>query len=171
MSATTVSTTIGPVLIAYDGSADARAAIDTAARLLPGATAVVVYARPPLEGLAAHLEGHPVVEALRDLHQDTLDASERIAVEGAAHARAAGLQAEAEVASEVATAAEAIVELADKVDAALIVLGSRGRGGVRSAILGSTSTQVLHHTGRPTLVIPSEHAAARRAHRHAGTDS
>jgi nucleotide-binding universal stress UspA family protein len=162
-----MSTTIaGPVLVAYDGSADARAAIDTAGRLLPGATAVVVYARPPLEGLAAHLEGHPVVERLRELEEGTLDLSERIAVEGAAHARNAGLHAEPEVVSDMATAADAIVALAEKIDASVIVLGSRGRGGLRSAVLGSTSTQVLHHTGRPTLVIPSEHVAASRTRHH-----
>lgn len=162
-----MSTTVRPVLVAYDGSTDARAAIDTAATLLPGARAVVVYARPPLEGLAAHLEGHPVVAHLRELDEDTLDLSERIAVEGAAHARAAGLHAEPEVVSDVATAADAIVALAEKIDASVIVLGSRGRGGLRSALLGSTSTQVLHHTGRPTLVIPSEHVIASRIrHQH-----
>ena len=35
-------------------------------------------------------------------------------------------------------------------------LAAEGRGGVRSALLGSTSTNVLHHTERPTLVIPSQ---------------
>lgn len=34
-----------PILIAYDGSADAHAAIDTAATLSPGARTGVVYAR------------------------------------------------------------------------------------------------------------------------------
>ncbi|MGY1837615.1 hypothetical protein ACI79P_21240 [Blastococcus sp. SYSU DS0510] len=44
-------TTRTSVLIAYDGSSDARAAIETAAALLPGATAVVLYARQPLESV------------------------------------------------------------------------------------------------------------------------
>ncbi|MEV0143868.1 MULTISPECIES: universal stress protein [unclassified Nonomuraea] len=107
-----------PILIAYDGSPDARHAIEKTARLFPGASAVVLYARQPLESLAAHLEGHPALEELRDI------------------------------------------------DASLIVLGSRGRHGVRAVLSGSTSTRVMHSTGRPTLVIPSTPlAAARRTDR------
>ncbi|MGP3965882.1 hypothetical protein ACTWPT_59075 [Nonomuraea sp. 3N208] len=39
--------TATPTLIAHDGSPDARHAIEETARLLPGATAVVLYARHP----------------------------------------------------------------------------------------------------------------------------
>lgn len=154
--------TARPILIAYDGLPDARSATDLAARLLPGSSAVVLYARQPLESVAAHLEGHPAVEAMQGLDAATLDASERIAAEGADHARAAGLEADPRVSSTMSTASEAIVEVADEVDAALIVLGSRGRRGMRAALLGSTSTNVLHHARRPTLVIPSESLAAAR---------
>lgn len=52
-------TGIAPILIAYDGSPDARHAIEETARLFPRAIAVVLYARRPLGSLAAHLEGHP----------------------------------------------------------------------------------------------------------------
>jgi nucleotide-binding universal stress UspA family protein len=146
--------TTGPLLIAYDGSANARTAIDTAAELLPGATAVVLYARQPLESLAAHLEGHPALEELRGLDTASFDASERLAAEGAELAQKAGLAAEPRVASTVATAADAIVEVADRLDARAIVLGSRGRRAVAAALLGSTSANVLHHSRRPVLVIP-----------------
>lgn len=157
-------TTTGPILIAYDGSPDARSAIDAAARILPGTAAVVLYARQPLESVAAHLEGHPALEDLQGLDAATLDASERIAAEGARYAETVGLTADPRVSSTMATASEAIVEAAEEVDAVLIVLGSRGRRGLRAALLGSTSTNVLHHARRPTLVIPSEAVvAARRA--------
>jgi nucleotide-binding universal stress UspA family protein len=148
--------TSGPVLIAYDGSPDARKAIDEVAKLLPGAQSVVLYARQPMEGLAAHLEGHPALKDFRDVEKASLDASERIAFEGAKCARAAGLDAESGVLSTMATASEAIVQAADELDAALIVLGSRGRRGLWSAVLGSTSVNVLHHARRPTLVVPSD---------------
>ncbi|MBW0112434.1 universal stress protein, partial [Pseudonocardia sp. KRD-182] len=100
--------TTPPVLIAYDGSPDARAAVKVAGHLFPGAPAVVLYAREPLEAVAAHLESHPAT----------------------------------------------IVEAADAVEAAAIVLGSRGRRRLRATVLGSTSTTVLHHGHRPTLVVP-----------------
>lgn len=152
----------GPLLIAYDGSGDARDAIDTVAALLPGARAVVLYARQPLESVAAHLEGHPALDDLQGLDTATLDASQRIADEGAQHARAAGLDVSPRVSSTMAPASEAIIEAADEIDASLIVLGSRGRRGLRAALLGSTSTNVLHHARRPTLVIPSPALVATR---------
>jgi nucleotide-binding universal stress UspA family protein len=143
-----------PILIAYDGSSHARAAIAVAGHLFPGAPAVVLYAREPLEAVAAHLEGHPALDDLRKADATSLDASEQVAAEGAEQARDAGLRAEPRIAAIDAPAAEAITEAANAIDAATIVLGSRGRRGFQAAMLGSTSTAVLHRSGRPTLVVP-----------------
>jgi len=145
-----------PILIAYDGSLDARRAIEEVARLLPGAKAVVLYARQPLESFAAHLEGHPALEDVRGIDATTLDASELLAAEGAEHASSLGLAAEPRVASiPDMVVSDVIVEVAEEIDAALIVMGSRGRRGLRALLAGSTSTHVLHAAGRPTLVVPS----------------
>lgn len=151
------------LLIAYDGSSDARHAIAEAARMLPGARAVVLYVRQPLESVAAHLEGHPVLEDIRGIDDKTLDASERLAAEGAEHARRHGLTAGPRVASHPdAVVADVILDVADQVDASLIVLGSRGRRGLVALLAGSTSTHVLHAAHRPVLVVPSGRLAARR---------
>lgn len=151
-----------PILIAYDGSPDARAAIDYTAGLLPGAHAVILYARQPLESVSAHLEGHPALEELKKLDGATHDAAAQIAAEGAKHASEAGLLAEPRVSSTMSTASEAIAGAADEVDASLIVIGSRGRRGLRATLLGSTSASVLHHARRPVLVIPSVQVARAR---------
>ncbi|WP_017197912.1 universal stress protein [Arthrobacter sp. M2012083] len=160
------------LLIAYDGSPNAQSAMQTVASLFPGATAVLLYARQPLEGFAAHLEGHPALEELQELDAAALDVSERIAAEGAELARSLGLIAEPLIASTMATASETIVETAEELDVDLIVLGSRGLRGFKATLLGSTSANVLHHATRPTLVIPSEAvASARRSSRMmAGTN-
>jgi nucleotide-binding universal stress UspA family protein len=49
-----------------------------------------------------------------------------------------------------------IVHLADEIRAGLIVLGSRGRGGVRRALMGSVSDSVVRHAHCPVLVVREE---------------
>lgn len=49
--------------------------------------------------------------------------------------------------------APAILEQGRKDQSDLIVLGSRGRGGMASMLLGSVSHQVLQHSGVPVLVV------------------
>jgi nucleotide-binding universal stress UspA family protein len=54
-----------------------------------------------------------------------------------------------------------ILDVAEERDAALVVLGSRGLSGVKSALLGTVSTPVLHHCSRPVLIVhPVETTAA-----------
>jgi nucleotide-binding universal stress UspA family protein len=50
--------------------------------------------------------------------------------------------------------AESLADLADDEDAELIVVGSRGRGAVRAALLGSVSTELIGVARCPVLVVP-----------------
>jgi nucleotide-binding universal stress UspA family protein len=46
-----------------------------------------------------------------------------------------------------------IVHLAEDLDAGLVVIGSRGRGGIRRALMGSVSDAVVRHAHCPVLVV------------------
>lgn len=145
----------GRVLIAYDGSEAARYAIEHAGAVLGHRRAHVVYARPPLESVAAHLQGHERVEAVAIDRASHDDAAQALAREGAEAAVAAGFDATADVVSSGGDNAGAIIEAAEALDADLIVVGSRGQRGARSLLLGSVSHGVLHKARRPVLVIPT----------------
>jgi nucleotide-binding universal stress UspA family protein len=49
-----------------------------------------------------------------------------------------------------------IVALAEELGAGLIVMGCRGLGGVRRALMGSVSDSVVRHAHCPVLVVPQE---------------
>lgn len=50
--------------------------------------------------------------------------------------------------------ADKLADLADEEQAALIVVGSRGRGSLKAAFLGSVSTEVIGVARCPVLVVP-----------------
>jgi nucleotide-binding universal stress UspA family protein len=66
---------------------------------------------------------------------------------------AAGVPYEAQVVD--GTPAEALLRVADDADAAMIVVGRRGRGGFAELGLGSVPHQLSHHAMRPVLVVPA----------------
>src|SRR5262245_30465697 len=49
--------------------------------------------------------------------------------------------------------ADKIIEIAKDNNSDLIVMGSRGLGGIKSLLLGSVSDNVLHHAHCPVLII------------------
>lgn len=141
-----------PILICYDGSDGARRAIKAAADLLRPGHAVVLDVGPvltPAESLAVTAPVSPTA-LFEELNEE--DARDR-ARAGAEEARRAGFDAEARSGLSAATW-EGIVSVADEIDAAVIVLGSRGLKGAREAFAGSVSHEVAEHAGRPVLIVP-----------------
>jgi nucleotide-binding universal stress UspA family protein len=158
------------ILVCYDGSVDAQAAIDRAAQLMPGADATVLVVWERILdtmtrngsigmglGLAGGYDDNGEVDAA------TERAALEKATEGAQRANAAGLLAQPRIATRHGGIAEAILVAADEGDADLVVLGTRGLGGVKSFMLGSVSHAVLHHADRAVLVVPSSELAAQRS--------
>jgi len=162
------------ILIGYDGSSDAQAAIEGAARLMPGAEAVVLTVYEPFEDViarsAAGFDLAPVgVDFVEIDRQYERNASAR-AAEGAERAGAAGLRARPRTHKRQASIAAAILTEAAELEADAIVLGTRGLSGLKSALLGSVSHAVLQHADRPVIVVPSPQLAERRGHRRPASD-
>jgi nucleotide-binding universal stress UspA family protein len=59
--------------------------------------------------------------------------------------------------------AETVLDVARSRGADLIVVGSRRRGGVAGAVLGSVSTEIVHRADRPVLVARKGAAHRKRA--------
>ena len=147
------------LLVAYDGSATAQAAIETAAALFPGAEAVIATVEPPAPSVEAAAMAHIAVpdSMIRDGIAHMRAEHDRHATErverGEALAAAAGLRAVPKVV-EGHTPWRALRGLADALDVDLIVCGTRGEGAIDRVLLGSTATSLLHHADRPLLVVP-----------------
>ncbi len=75
--------------------------------------------------------------------------------EQAASLRAAGLEVQPLVV--MGDTVEKILEAADRIDAAVVVIGSHGHGGLHHLLLGSVSEAIIRHSTRPVLVVPSRH--------------
>jgi nucleotide-binding universal stress UspA family protein len=151
MPAPTAAT--GPMLIGYDGSAEAEHAIDVAARLLEPTSAVVLNVAPRLTiGESFITVGSPVSGDAAFEGLNKADALRR-AEAGARLARAAGLHADARVCA-AAPRWEGIVQAADEIDAAVIVLGSRERRDAAELVDRSVSHDVAQHARRPLLIVP-----------------
>lgn len=148
----------GPVLVGYDGSENSKEAIARAAELFPGRPAVVVNTWEPLSSVAA-VPPVPGLEGILRKGLDEMDAvgseaSARLAEEGAALAREAGLDADAASTRSDGKAWRGIVAVAAEHGAAVIVVGRRGASPLEQALMGSVSAAVVRHSERPVLVVP-----------------
>jgi nucleotide-binding universal stress UspA family protein len=159
-----------PILIAYDGSEAARTAVREAGSLFAPAPALVLTVWEPAlaqlmlvpdpTGLSSTMMPYDPAVA-RDVERASEEHAREIAEDGARLAREVGLQAQAVLAGDSVAPADAIVAAADAHEARAIVIGSRGLRGLKSKLLGSTSSHVLHHALRPVVVVrhPKDHGA------------
>jgi nucleotide-binding universal stress UspA family protein len=166
------------ILASYDGSEDAKAAIDHAARLMPGAETTVLTVWEPFQVALARTGGMGLGMGSAypdngDTDAATEQAARARAAEGAERATAAGLVAEPRTAVRENGVADAILAIADELSADAIVVGTRGLTGIRSMLLGSVSHALLQHADRTVIVVPSKAVAEERGewvHRqHVGT--
>jgi nucleotide-binding universal stress UspA family protein len=143
------------ILVATDGSEEAALALTTAADLAKSTNSElhIAYVFPttvqrpfpnPITARPAEILERELEEAMRQA-QSFLDREvEQVKGEGV------------EVADTHLTRGRPdteLVHLSEEIDAGLIVMGSRGLGGVRRALMGSVSDSVVRHAHCPVLVV------------------
>ncbi len=134
----------GALIVGYDGSPCADAALDAAIELagMTGDGIVIAFGYEPP---GYNEEMGPYREVVRKHGEEvTAKAIERAAEHGI----------EAEVALVPDSPARALESLAEEHAARAIIVGSYGEGALKSAILGSTPHRLMHQARRPVLVVP-----------------
>jgi nucleotide-binding universal stress UspA family protein len=146
------------VLLATDGSKEAQLAAKTAADLAQktGSELHVVHVfgiapvGPPVYPEAIDLQGEALEEEAEERSSEQR-AREVLEAEVGKLRSAGGTLVEAHLIE--GRIAPEIVALAEEIGAGLIVMGSRGRGGIRRALMGSVSDSVVRHAHCPVLVV------------------
>jgi nucleotide-binding universal stress UspA family protein len=135
------------IVIATDGSPSAQEAVDVGLELAKeqGADVTFVHVTVPDEYMGGRLGARPIP------HREEIDESETALRAAADAAEEAGISYALERIS--GDTVDTIAGFADSKEADLIVVGSRGRGPMTAALLGSVSRGVLQHAKRPVLIV------------------
>jgi nucleotide-binding universal stress UspA family protein len=134
------------IVIAVDDSDGGRAAVESGIELARDAGAIATFVHvwhaPP------DIVGEPYYQ--RRLSGE-LGESRALVADAERRADEAGVTTESELIE--GDPAEQVLEVARLRDADLVVVGSRGRGAVAGALLGSVSSEVVKEADRPVLVV------------------
>jgi nucleotide-binding universal stress UspA family protein len=146
----------GSVVCGVDGSSQALAATAIAGRLATrlGLPLVIVHARQNVQAAMAYRGARsstPPVTGQEDAVAGLVDD-----VIAQAHAVAG---AETTDVVEPGPPADVLERVAEREHARLIVIATRGAGGVRAAMLGSVARELAAHAGRPVVVLSGAAAA------------
>jgi len=136
------------VLAATDGSPQAQLAVRTAVDLASrtGAELHIVH----VGELAAMY--HPEMRGYAYRHEASQEEARRLLDEESDRLRSAGANV-TKTHLRMGRADVEMIELAEELDADVLVVGSRGLGGFRRLLVGSVSDSVVHHAHCPVLVV------------------
>jgi nucleotide-binding universal stress UspA family protein len=138
---------IATILVGVDGSPESDRAAAFASELATQVGADIVAAHAV--GLLDVWPEHPEAGKQHNSHAHVTALMEGPWTEGI---RRMGLQPRVVLLD--GPPAHVLLELADQIDADLIVVGSRGAGQAELFALGDTSTKLAHQSARPVLIVP-----------------
>lgn len=139
------------ILIATDGSENSKNAVQSGIELAKstGAKVYAVYIIQPVS--AAMSRKGP------DWAKDAMEMMRKDGEKATGYIETLGQEANLDVESVIheGDPAEEIIKLADKNDADLIVMGTRGLSGIKRFMVGSVADKVVRHSDKKVLVVPS----------------
>lgn len=152
-------------LIAYDGSDEARRAIEHAGRFLSAKNAYILTVWEPIHRQAARAAGMSGMMQHdwsaengngEDPAEDDPAYAEAVTIcaEGVDIARRSGFATEPYLVESGSAIWSAIVDAADELDVDLIVTGTRALSGWKSLLQSSVSDSIIKNAGRPVLIVP-----------------
>ncbi len=152
------------ILLSTDGSSEAVLASRTAAELAEstGSELHVVFVLPT----RAPFEYEAMGFAIEGPHEEVKQEGRRRLDEYVSQIEEAG-GAVAEAHFRMGQPADQIVRLAEELGMGMIVMGSRGHGGVRRSLLGSVSDSVVRHAHCPVTVVRAEKRGSEREEQNA----
>jgi nucleotide-binding universal stress UspA family protein len=145
----------GPVLFCFDGSEGSRGAMRAAVDLIDRPVDAVVITVWETIATRLALSGAFAVGITAggaDLDSEEESFAKSVAEEGARRAGEHGFDASPMTRESFEGTAKTILEVADELSARLIVCGQRGRGALRTALLGSVSHTLASHARHPILI-------------------
>jgi nucleotide-binding universal stress UspA family protein len=134
------------VVVGTDGSATAMVAVAQAAEIVTGSGGVlhIVSAYKPMAAQVVEAGG----EQWQIMPEDKVDS---VLQEAAARGRITGAKVETHAVKR--DPADAIIRVAEEVEADLVVVGNKGMTGAKRFLLGSVPDRVAHHAPCAVLVL------------------
>lgn len=139
------------ILIAVDGSEESLEAVRQAVSLVQRglrAEIALVNVQEPASLLELATQDSDAIAAA------AVEAGEHLMARGAALLDEAGIGYSMEVL--LGEPSTVLVDMAEQLDAHMVILGARGMGAIESALVGSVSKAVISRCTRPVLVVRPE---------------
>jgi len=145
---------IGRIMVAIDSSQNAQRALETAVDVAKGLNAElriahVVYV--PALFWSMGVQGSAV--PTQEIEDDAAKAARLLVAKAVKYAKDSGIAGvKDELVTDLVSPAEGIVQLAERDEVDLIVVGTRGNGGFKKLLLGSVANSILHYAHCSVMV-------------------
>jgi nucleotide-binding universal stress UspA family protein len=145
---------IGRILVAIDGSQNGQRALEAAVELAKGLKAElriahVVYI--PTLFWSMGVSGAAVPS--QEIEEDAAKAGRQLLAKAVKFAKDSGVaNPKDELVTDLVSPAQGLVQLAERDEADVVVVGTRGNGGFKKLVLGSVANSVLHYADCSVLV-------------------